>query len=46
MIVAYHGAVVEVVDTPDLKSVGRNPVGVQVPLALLAQSSANCQLTF
>ena len=26
---------VESVDTPDLKSVGSNPVGVQVPLALL-----------
>ena len=38
MIVTYHGAVVESVDTPDLKSVGLMPVGVQVSLALLAHS--------
>ncbi len=30
----FFGAVVESVDTPDLKSVGRMPVGVQVSLAL------------
>ena len=37
-MIIHHGAVVEVVDTPDLKSVGSNPVGVQVPLALLPLS--------
>ncbi len=38
MIVTYQGTVVELVDTPDLKSVERMLVRVQVPLVLLAHS--------
>ena len=32
----FYGTVAEVVDAPDLKSVGSIPVGVQVPLVLLS----------